>query len=177
MFPPLSNGYLMPRKSKKRPRLAIGADHNGVALKRYLIGELRRQRYSVLDLGTHSRRSVDYPDIARAIGRALQTGRADLGLFLCGSGVGASVAANKMRGIRAGLCHDAFSAHQSREDDDSNVLCLGAFVVGERLAKDVVDTWLGARFSGAVRHRRRLRKVARLEEEAALQSAKGRRSR
>lgn len=164
----------MPRKQRKRPRLVIGADHNGVVLKRYLRQELRRRRYRVVDVGTNSTRSVDYPDIARAVAHAIHAGRADLGLLICGSGVGATVAANKIRGIRAGMCHDVFSAHQSREDDDVNVLCLGAFVVGERLAGDVVDAWLRARFSGAKRHRRRLRKVARLEEESAIQPTRKR---
>jgi len=155
----------MPRKRTRRPRLALGADHKGVALKQQLRRDLRRQRYPIVDVGTNSTRPVDYPDIARAVGRAILQGRADLGLLVCGSGVGAAVAANKMRGIRAGLCHDVYSAHQSREHDDVNVLCLGSLVVGERLARDILHTWLEARFSGAARHRRRLRKVAQLEEE------------
>ncbi|MFQ5724376.1 MAG: ribose 5-phosphate isomerase B [Terriglobia bacterium] len=156
----------MPRKRSRRTRLALGADHNGVALKRVLVRALRHEGYPVRDLGTFNARSVDYPDVARRLGRAILSGRADLGILLCGSGVGASVAANKIPGIRAGLCQDAFSARQSREDDDTNILCLGAFVVGERLALELVHRWLGARFSGAARHRRRLRKVARLEKEA-----------
>lgn len=158
----------MLRRRKQRARLAIGADHNGVALKRGLTQGLRRQGYPVRDLGAHSTRPTDYPDIARAVGRAVITGRADLGILVCGSGVGAAVAANKIRGIRAGLCHDAFSAHQSREDDDVNVLCLGAHVVGDKLAQEIAQAWLGARFSGAARHRRRLKKVAQLEAEAKL---------
>jgi ribose 5-phosphate isomerase B len=160
----------MSRTQRKRPRLVIGADHNGVELKRFLRQELRRRGYRVLDVGTNSTRSVDYPDIARAVGDAMHAGRADLGLLICGSGVGAAVAANKIRGLRAGLCHDIFSAHQCREDDDVNVLCLGAFVVGERLAWDLVSAWLNARFSGARRHRRRLRKVTQLEKELARQT-------
>lgn len=156
---------MAPGKQPK-PRLGIAADHNGVALKRQLIRALRRQHYKVVDFGTHTTRSVDYPDYARLLGQAVVSGRVDRGILLCGSGVGAAVAANKIRGVRAGLCHDVFSAHQSREDDDANVLCLGAFVVGQRLAEDLVNTWLNARFSGAARHRRRLGKIARLEEEA-----------
>jgi ribose 5-phosphate isomerase B len=144
-----------------------------VALKRCLLSELRRQRYRIVDVGTNSTRSVDYPDIARAVGEAILEGRADLGLLVCGSGVGAAVAANKMRGIRAGLCHDIYSAHQSREHDDVNVLCLGSLVVGERLAGDIVQAWLAARFAGATRHRRRLRKIARMEEENAVNSSRG----
>ncbi len=164
----------MAQQRKQRPHLAIGADHNGVALKCRLLKALRAEKYNVLDLGANSTRSVDYPDIARAVGRALTTGKAELGILICGSGVGASVAANKILGIRAGLCHDVFSAHQSREDDDVNLLCLGAHVVGPKLAWDIVGTWLAARFSGAARHRRRLRKVTQLEEEALLTRRDGR---
>lgn len=163
----------MPGKNTPRPRLAIGADHNGVALKRYLRRELRRQRYRLIDVGTNSTRSVDYPDVARAVGETILAGRADLGLLVCGSGVGAAVAANKMRGIRAGLCHDIYSAHQSREHDDVNVLCLGSLVVGERLARDIVQVWLAARFTGEARHRRRLGKIARMEERSAGKSLRG----
>lgn len=159
---------------QRKPRLGIAADHNGVVLKRQLKRALHGQRYRVVDFGTNSTRSVDYPDFARRLGEAVVSGRVDLGILLCGSGVGAAVAANKIPGIRAGLCHDVFSARQSREDDDANVLCLGAFVVGRRLAEDLVNTWLGARFSGAARHRRRLRKIARLEDKAAR---RGRRQR
>ena len=167
----------MSRGAKPRPRLAAAADHNGHELKRLLVRELRQRRYTVLDLGTHARRPVDYPDYAWALARAILSGRADLGLFICGSGVGACVAANKIPGIRAGLCHDLFSARQSREDDDINVLCLGAHVVGTELARDLVRVWLAARFSGARRHRRRLRKVAQLEKEAFWNQAPGNRKR
>lgn len=156
----------MARQPRGRPRLAVGADHNGVALKRWLVRRLRAQNYPVLDLGAHTTRPVDYPDIARAVDQAILRGRAELGILICGSGVGATVAANKIPGIRAGLCHDVFSARQSREDDDVNLLCLGAHVVGDKLAWEIVQAWLGARFSGAARHRRRLRKIAQLEAEA-----------
>ncbi|MFQ5664429.1 MAG: ribose 5-phosphate isomerase B [Terriglobia bacterium] len=158
----------MRRQGNQRPYVALGADHNGVALKRSLTRALRQRHYRVLDLGTHSTHAVDYPDIARALGHAVLRRRADLGILICGSGVGASVAANKIPGIRAGLCHDVFSARQSREDDDVNLLCLGAHVVGEKLAGEIVAAWLGARFSGARRHRRRLQKIVRLEAEARM---------
>lgn len=163
----------MPGKNTFHPRLAIGADHRGVTLKHYLQRELRRERYRLVDVGTNSKRSVDYPDIARAVGEAILAGRADLGLLVCGSGVGAAVAANKMHGIRAGLCHDVYSAHQSREHDDVNVLCLGSLVVGERLARDILEAWLAARFTGEARHRRRLRKIAQMEEENADKTLRG----
>lgn len=165
----------MARKRQRRLRLALAADHNGVALKRWLARILRQQSYRVLDLGAHNNaRAVDYPDKAWAVGAALLASKADLGILICGSGVGAAVAANKIRGIRAGLCHDAFSARQSREDDDVNVLCLGAHVVGDKLALEIVEAWLAARFSGAARHRRRLRKVAQLEAEAHMCDERGR---
>ncbi len=164
----------MPGKRLRRTRLAIAADHNGVALKRALLKALRGDGYPVRDLGAYNRRPADYPDVARRVGEAILSRRADLGILICGSGVGASVAANKMPGIRAGLCQDAFSARQGREDDDTNVLCLGAFVVGERLALELVRRWLGARFSGAARHRRRLRKIEQLERDAARYQAERR---
>ncbi len=120
--------------------------------------------HEVLDLGVHSSEEPsDYPDIALAVGRALQEGRAQRGILVCGSGVGASVAANKLRGIRAAVCHDTFSARQGVEDDDMNILCLGQRVVGTELAKEVVRVFLEARFSEEERHRRRLRKVLALE--------------
>lgn len=118
----------------------------------------------VLDLGTTTADPVDYPDYAEALGRAILEGRAAKGVLVCGSGVGASVAANKLPGIRAAVCHDCFSARQGVEDDDCNVLCLGARVIGPELAADLVRIWMGARFSEAERHRRRLAKVRKLEE-------------
>jgi ribose 5-phosphate isomerase B len=128
--------------------------------------ELRALGHAVEDFGTHDgSRADDYPDYALAVGRAVQDGRADLGLRVCGSGVGASVAANKLRGVRAALCGDTYSAHQSREHDDCNVLCLGARVVGVELALEIVRAFTGARFSGEERHRRRLAKITEMEKQ------------
>jgi len=144
-------------------RIAIGSDHAGFDLKEGLIDDLRRQGHQVIDLGTHSTEPVDYPDFAEAVGRALLTGEAERGILLCGSGVGASVAANKLPGIRAGLCHDSYSAHQGVEHDDMNLLVLGARVIGPALASELVHIFLKAAFSGEERHRRRLEKVTALE--------------
>ncbi len=119
----------------------------------------------MLDVGTDSAESVDYPDYARAIGEALTDGLAERGVLVCGSGVGASIAANKIHGIRAALCHDTYSAHQGVEHDDMNVLCLGSRVVGSELAMELVKAFLGARLSGEERYRRRLDKVAEMERE------------
>src|SRR6185437_9510813 len=138
--------------------MAFACDHGGFPLKARLLQEIQAQGAEVLDLGTNSSAAVDYPDYAEALGRAIIEGRAQAGVLVCGSGVGASVAANKLPGIRAGLCHDSFSARQGREDDDCNVLCLGARVVGPELAADLVRIWMAARFSGAERHQRRLAK-------------------
>jgi ribose 5-phosphate isomerase B len=147
--------------------IALAADHGGFRLKEVLAPYVSSLGYTVQDLGTNSEEAVDYPDYARAVGRSLGAGKADRGILICGSGVGASVAANKIPGIRAGLCHDTFSAHQGVEDDDMNVLCLGARVVGPELAKEIVRTFLAARFSGAERHVRRLGKVSELEKQCA----------
>jgi RpiB/LacA/LacB family sugar-phosphate isomerase len=144
-------------------RIAVGADHAGFPMKGRIIEFLETEGHSVLDLGTHSTDPVDYPDYARAVGRAVIDGQADVGILLCGSGVGASIAANKIVGIRAALCHDTYSARQCREDDDANVLCLGPRVIGPKLAEELVRTFLAAGFSGAERHRRRLAKVAELD--------------
>lgn len=153
----------MPKRAR-RFRVAVGVDHGGFSLKKAVVEHLKSAGHAVLDLGTHSPHPVDYPDYAEAVGEAVRNGKADLGVLICGSGVGATVAANKIPGIRAGLCHDTFSAHQGREDDDINVLCLGARVIGPALALEILRTWLGARFSGAERHRRRVAKVRQLEE-------------
>lgn len=150
-------------RTPRRPRLVIGCDHAGYPLKAVLARHLQEQGCSVLDVGTRSRRAVDYPDYAARLGRAIQEGRADLGIMVCGSGAGAAIAANKLVGIRAALCHDHFTAHQAREDDDANVICLGARVIGDSLARELVDTFIRARFSGKPRHRRRLAKVLALE--------------
>ncbi len=146
-------------------RVAIASDHAGFELKQTLAEQLRAEGHEVRDLGTTSTAPVDYPDYAEAVGRAVLAGEAERGVLICGSGVGASVAANKMRGIRAGLCHDSYSAHQGVEHDDMNVLVLGARVIGSALAADLVRAFLGARFSGEARHVRRLGKVRAIEQE------------
>ena len=144
--------------------IAVAGDHAGFPLKGNVIGELRALGHEVADLGTDSTAPVDYPDYARAVVEAILAGRAQRAVLLCGSGAGACGAANKFRGIRAATCHDSFSARQAVEDDDVNVLCLGARVVGAGLAVDLVKDFVGARFSGLERHRRRLAKIAAFEE-------------
>ena len=146
-------------------KIAIGADHGGFLLKAELVTYLTQSGQSPLDLGTFSSDAVDYPDTARAVARAVRGHKADRGILICGSGVGASVAANKFPGIRAAVCHDTFSARQGVEDDDMNVLCLGARVIGSELAKELVRTFLAATFSNAERHVRRLAKVDEIEKE------------
>jgi ribose 5-phosphate isomerase B len=145
--------------------VAIGADHGGFPLKIVLLEHLKTLGHAVRDLGTYGSEPVDYPDYARAVANAIIDGRAERGILICGSGVGACVAANKFPDIRAAICHDTFSAHQGVEDDDMNVLCLGARILGAELAKDIVTTYLKATFSGAERHVRRLKKVAEIEKE------------
>ena len=147
--------------------VAIASDHAGFALKEEISADLRRESFQVLDLGTHTTEPVDYPDYARAIGRTIQKGEAERGILVCGSGVGACVAANKMKGVRAGLCHDTYSARQGVEHDDINVLCLGARVIGPELARELVSAFLSARFSREERHVRRLEKVKEMEEKGA----------
>lgn len=144
--------------------VAIGADHAGYELKDHLGALLEDAGYRVLDLGTGGPDSVDYPDFARAVGEAVQDGRAWRGLVVCGSGAGACIAANKLHGIRAALAHDTYSAHQAVEHDDANVLCLGARIVGVALAEEIVRAWVGAEFSGDERHARRLAKVQAIED-------------
>lgn len=146
-------------------RIVVGADHRGYRLKDEIAAALKRDGHEVLDVGTNSDRSVDYLDYARATGEAITDGRAERGVLVCGSGVGASIAANKVHGIRAALCHDTYSAHQGVEHDDMNVLCLGSRVVGSELALELVKAFLGARLSGEERYRRRLKKVAEMERE------------
>ena len=144
-------------------KIAIAADHAGVTLKDELRELLVRQGHAVEDLGTQGSVPVDYPDFAEAVGIAVVDGRCERGILICGSGVGASVAANKIIGVRAGLCHDTYSAHQAVEHDDANVLVLGARVIGRSLAVELVTAFLAARFTGEERHLRRLAKVAALE--------------
>jgi ribose 5-phosphate isomerase B len=150
-------------------RIAVAADHAGFPLKQRVIDEVRKLGHEPLDLGTHSTDAVDYPDFARAVAEALRDGLAQRAVLICGSGAGACVAANKFRGIRAATCHDTFSAHQGVEDDGVNVLCLGARVVGQELAAELVRTYLNAQFSDVERHRRRVAKVEQFEEEFNLE--------
>jgi RpiB/LacA/LacB family sugar-phosphate isomerase len=144
-------------------RIVIGSDHAGFEMKGAIAEHLHDLRQEVVDVGTTSTDPVDYPDFAEAVGKAVLDGRADRGVLICGSGVGASVAANKVRGIRAGLCHDSYSAHQGVEHDDMNVLVLGARVIGFALAQDLVSAYIGAKFTNEERHVRRLNKVKAIE--------------
>jgi RpiB/LacA/LacB family sugar-phosphate isomerase len=145
-------------------RIVVGADHAGFVLKQEVAEMLRRAGHEVLDVGTDSTAPVDYPDSAEAVGRAVMEGRAERGVLVCGSGVGASVAANKLPGIRAAVCHDVYSAHQGVEHDDMNVLVLGGRIIGPALAVDLVSAFVAARFTGEERHARRLAKVKALEK-------------
>ncbi len=145
-------------------KIAIAADHAGFELKGVILEHCRALNHEVLDLGTSSREPVDYPDFAEALGRTVVEQKAERGVLICGSGVGASVAVNKMKGIRGGLCHDSYSAHQGVEHDDMNVLVLGSRVIGAELAKELVTIFLAATFSGEDRHKRRLEKVSTLEK-------------
>lgn len=160
-------------------RIAVGADHAGVPLNKIAIAELRLAGHEVLDLGTHDpSQPDDYPDYAAAVAEEVASGRCERGLLICGSGVGVSIAANKVPGIRAAMCHDTYSAHQGVEHDSMNVLCLGARVVGPELMLDLVRTFFTASFTGEERHRRRLEKVMALERrysgETASQNLKSR---
>ena len=146
-------------------RIAVGADHAGVPMNEVAIIEVRRLGHEVLDLGTHdASQPDDYPDYAAAVAQEVASGRCERGLLICGSGVGVSVAANKVRGIRAALCHEIYSAHQGVEHDDMNIMCLGARVIGRELMLDLVRAFLAARFTGEERHRRRLGKIITLEQ-------------
>jgi len=144
-------------------KIVIGADHAGFELKEHVKTLLLELKHEVLDLGTNSSEPVDYPDFAEAVGLAVRDGQGERGILLCGSGVGASVAANKIPGVRAGLCHDHYSAHQGVEHDDMNVLVMGGRVIGESVALELVRAFLDSRFSGDDRHQRRLDKVKAIE--------------
>jgi ribose 5-phosphate isomerase B len=144
-------------------RIAIGADHAGYELKEVIADHLRGQGHEVFDQGTSGTAPVDYPDFAEAVGNFVLNGQAERGVLICGSGVGASIAANKIPGIRAGLCHDTYSARQGVEHDDMNLLVLGARVIGAELARELVNSFVAARFTDAERHRRRLEKINALE--------------
>lgn len=145
-------------------RIVIGADHAGFDLKEIIAAYLRQHAHEVIDKGTDSDDPVDYPDYAEAVSRVLLDGQAERGVLICGSGVGASVAANKIPGIRAGLCHDTYSARQGVEHDDMNILVLGARVIGIEVARGLVDHFLAAKFTGEERHRRRVAKIKALEQ-------------
>ena len=145
-------------------RIVIGADHAGFEMKQTIAGYLRHLEHDVIDVGTNSDTPVDYPDFAEAVGKAISDGAAERGVLICGSGVGASVAANKIPGIRAGLCHDSYSAHQGVEHDDMNVLVLGARVIGIELAQELVSNFLAAKYSNEERHHRRVAKIRALEQ-------------
>jgi ribose 5-phosphate isomerase B len=148
-------------------KLVIGSDHAGFQLKTAMGDLLRSLGHDVLDVGAFNENPSDYPDFAEAVGRAVLGHKAERGVLICGSGVGASVAANKVPGIRAGMCHDTYSAHQGVEHDDINVLVLGSRVIGVKLAEDLVKAFLNAKFTNEERHARRLAKVKALEAKFA----------
>ncbi len=147
-------------------RVALGADHGGFSLKTELLPWLKDQGYEVMDIGAHAFDSTDdYPDFSRKVAQAITEEEANRGIIICGSGVGACIAANKVPGVRAGICHDTYSAHQGVEHDDMNILCLGARIIGIEVAKEIVSAFLGASFSKEERHRRRLQKILAVEAE------------
>ena len=145
--------------------IAVGADHGGFILKQAVVEQLKQMGHTIVDCGADTLNPADdYPEFSRAVGEAIQRGAAERGVLICGSGVGAAIAATKMRGIRSSVCHDTYSAHQAVEHDDMNVLSLGARVVGDELAKEIVRAFVAAKFSGAERHMRRLQKVLEIEK-------------
>ena len=146
-------------------RVAVACDHGGFPLKEIVVDTVCKEGHTPLDFGTHNTECVDYPDFAEKVGHALQSGNAERGIIICGSGVGACIAANKMRGIMAGVCHDTYSAHQAVEHDNMNVLCLGARIIGSELAREIVKVYLAAVSSKEERHVRRIGKIIKLEDE------------
>lgn len=146
-------------------KIVVGSDHAGFPMKVELLAFLRELGHEVLDVGSYDPQPVDFPDIARQVAAAITTGSAERGLMVCGTGVGASIGANKMKGIRAAVCHDVHSAHQCVEHDDVNVMCIGAQIVGPWLAKDLIAAYLGARFSTSEEFRRRVAKLAEMDAE------------
>jgi RpiB/LacA/LacB family sugar-phosphate isomerase len=144
-------------------KIALGCDHAGFLLKQVVAETIRKAGHQVLDVGTDSPEPVDYPDIAERVGKAIVEKRAQRGILLCGSGVGACIAANKIPGVYAGVCHDTYSAHQGVEHDDMNVLCLGSRIIGVELARELTLAYLAARFSKEERHRRRVGKIRAIE--------------
>jgi RpiB/LacA/LacB family sugar-phosphate isomerase len=145
-------------------KISVGSDHAGFLLKQEVVAHLKSSGHEIIDLGTNSTDPVDYPDFAEAVGKSILEGRVTRAILICGSGVGASVAANKIPGVRAGLCHDTYSAHQGVEHDDMNVLVFGARVIGVALAKELADAYMRAAFTHEERHERRLKKVMSIEE-------------
>ncbi len=137
-------------------RIAIGSDHGGYEYKQEILKYLEERDYEVKDFGTYSKESCDYPVIAKAVAKAVVSGEYERGILICGTGIGMSIAANKVRGVRAALCSDTFSAHATREHNNSNILCLGQRAIGDKLALDIVDVWLKTEFSGDSRHQRRI---------------------
>lgn len=152
-------------------RITIGSDHAGFELKQVLVGHLREDGHQVKDVGTNSTAPVDYPDFSEAVGLSLLRGECERGIVICGSGVGAAVAANKIPGIRAGQCHDTYSAHQGVEHDDVNILVLGSRVIGVELAKELCTAFLKAKFTAEERHQRRLAKTLSIEQRYAATAA------
>jgi len=148
-------------------KIAIGADHAGFQLKESIKAHLLAMQHAVIDLGTNSNKPVDYPDYAEAVALAVREGQAERGILLCGSGVGASVAANKIPGVRAGLCHDTYSAHQGVEHDDMNVLVMGGRIIGPLVARELTQAFLNAKYTGEERHQHRLEKVKAIERRFA----------
>jgi ribose 5-phosphate isomerase B len=144
-------------------RIVIGSDHAGFPMKQAIVAHLKDEGHSVTDVGSYDPNPVDFPDIARALAGKITGGEAERGLMVCGTGVGASIAANKMKGIRAAVCHDIHSAHQCVEHDDVNVMCLGAQIVGPWLALDLIDSYLAARFSTDADFRRRVAKLEAMD--------------
>jgi ribose 5-phosphate isomerase B len=151
-------------------KIAIGADHAGFELKEQLKRFVEQNGHQIVDLGAYDQTPSDYPDFAGAVGQAIRNGQADRGIIVCGSGVGACIVANKIRGVRAAVCHDTYSAKQGVEHDDMNVLCLGSRVIGQNVALELVSAFLNAQFSCEERHARRLAKVLALEEQACSKS-------
>lgn len=145
-------------------KIAIGCDHAALKLKNDVVEKLRKEGYEVEDFGIHEQKSVDYPDYALSVAEAVASGRADKGILICGTGIGMSIAANKVKGIRCALCSDTFSAHATREHNDANILAFGERVVGEGLAMDIVDTFLKTPFSGDDRHVKRIAKISAIED-------------
>ncbi|MCY2925408.1 MAG: ribose 5-phosphate isomerase B [Planctomycetota bacterium] len=145
-------------------RIAVAADHRGHAVKERIVVLLAEQNHEVLDMGTNSSRSCDYPDLAYPAARAVAEGKVDRAILICGSGIGMSICANKVRGVRAALCHDELTAQMSRRHNDANVLCIASDVLGEELIRRIVDSWLVAEFEAGGRHARRVAKIAWIEQ-------------